>query len=391
VAHIVEFSIDGLAGRTEAIHHKLNTDINVFFGLNGSGKTSLLRILGSALSQRADALATVPFKSARVCIYSIDNDREIVYTIKRPEHPRTPTIDEQVFILPDGTAARIQDAGYLGPRRAGELKWQMHGPPLKGKAKHWRHEFLPTSRLIFGHDSGQFRLPSGEIDDVKLDVAFATRLEHEWLQFFGAVKAQETQIQQRGLADILNDVLMTAPSTVEPAALDPDAAYQRMMTFMRRTMPSTKPGSLRNFKQRLEANPSLRRVLSHIDRVEQEIDKIMMPTNKLESLLGKMFGGSGKRLKLDSNAIRITSTRADNISLASLSSGEKHVLRMLITALRAGAGPLIIDEPELSLHIDWQRELVAAIGQLSSKAQLIVATHSPEIMADVQDEKIFRL
>ena len=51
-----------------------------------------------------------------------------------------------------------------------------------------------------------------------------------------------------------------------------------------------------------------------------------------------------------------------SIGLAALSSGEKHVLRILVETLDADAGPIIIDEPELSLHIDWQRELLGTIS-----------------------------
>jgi predicted ATP-dependent endonuclease of OLD family len=39
----------------------------------------------------------------------------------------------------------------------------------------------------------------------------------------------------------------------------------------------------------------------------------------------------------------------------------------------------IADEPELSLHIDWQRKILNALLDLNPKAQIIVATHSPEI------------
>ena len=39
----------------------------------------------------------------------------------------------------------------------------------------------------------------------------------------------------------------------------------------------------------------------------------------------------------------------------------------------------ITDEPELSLHIAWQRNLLSSIRKLNSNAQIIVATHSPEI------------
>jgi predicted ATP-dependent endonuclease of OLD family len=52
---------------------------------------------------------------------------------------------------------------------------------------------------------------------------------------------------------------------------------------------------------------------------------------------------------------------------------------------------LLIDEPEISLHIDWQRELIKSIQTLSPNLQLILATHSPEIMAEVDDKYIHQL
>ena len=45
---------------------------------------------------------------------------------------------------------------------------------------------------------------------------------------------------------------------------------------------------------------------------------------------------------------------------------------------------LFIDEPEISMHIDWQEELVGLLqtltSDLSSKSALIFATHSPSIV-----------
>jgi predicted ATP-dependent endonuclease of OLD family len=45
----------------------------------------------------------------------------------------------------------------------------------------------------------------------------------------------------------------------------------------------------------------------------------------------------------------------------------------------------------MSLHIDWQRGLIRAIQELTTTPQLIFATHSPEIMADIDDSKIFNM
>ena len=64
-----------------------------------------------------------------------------------------------------------------------------------------------------------------------------------------------------------------------------------------------------------------------------------------------------------------------------LSSGEKQLLILLIKVFLAGNSLVTLDEPELSLHIGWQQKLLDAMHRLNPNAQLIVATHSPEIAA----------
>lgn len=69
------------------------------------------------------------------------------------------------------------------------------------------------------------------------------------------------------------------------------------------------------------------------------------------------------------------------LPLAKLSSGEKQLLILFIEALLQKQHPYIFlaDEPELSLHIAWQRNIISAIRSLNPNAQIVVATHSPEI------------
>lgn len=67
-----------------------------------------------------------------------------------------------------------------------------------------------------------------------------------------------------------------------------------------------------------------------------------------------------------------------------LSSGEKQVLILLTESLLQGGDSkiFIADEPELSLHIDWQSMILPSIKKLNSQAQIIVATHSPEVAGE---------
>jgi predicted ATP-dependent endonuclease of OLD family len=51
-------------------------------------------------------------------------------------------------------------------------------------------------------------------------------------------------------------------------------------------------------------------------------------------------------------------------------------------------GIIFIDEPELSLHVDWQRILFETLMEQGSKNQLIVATHSPFIYSQFPDKEL---
>lgn len=69
------------------------------------------------------------------------------------------------------------------------------------------------------------------------------------------------------------------------------------------------------------------------------------------------------------------------IGITGLSSGEKQLFILLSEALLQREKPylFIADEPELSLHIGWQKRLLGEILKMNPNAQIIVATHSPEI------------
>ena len=67
----------------------------------------------------------------------------------------------------------------------------------------------------------------------------------------------------------------------------------------------------------------------------------------------------------------------------SLSSGEHQILGFIHACYFAKGKIVLIDEPETSLHIDWQRDLLDSISQYSH--QFIICTHSPSVPADYSD------
>lgn len=69
-----------------------------------------------------------------------------------------------------------------------------------------------------------------------------------------------------------------------------------------------------------------------------------------------------------------------------MSSGERQLLTMLYAVTKMSEDSLVlIDEPELSLHIDWQEELLGKMMEQLGGRQIIVCTHSPSIATDYHD------
>lgn len=83
-------------------------------------------------------------------------------------------------------------------------------------------------------------------------------------------------------------------------------------------------------------------------------------------------------------------TEDEKIQLEQLSSGEKQMLLILTTVFLQEEKPniLLMDEPEISLHITWQDRLIETIRELNPNCQLIITTHSPNIFANGWEDKI---
>ncbi|KMO96551.1 hypothetical protein ACS04_18180 [Streptomyces roseus] len=124
--------------------------------------------------------------------------------------------------------------------------------------------------------------------------------------------------------------------------------------------------------------------------MEEQIESALLPRTKLEALVSRLISGP-KQISFENSQIRVITKNGREVSLDRLSSGEKQVIRILVETLWASGHPLIIDEPELSMHINWQLDLLESIQTIDESTQVIAATHSPEIMANISDEKIFKL
>ena len=140
----------------------------------------------------------------------------------------------------------------------------------------------------------------------------------------------------------------------------------------------------------------IKEIASQAQEIEREKEKVRTPITAFLNTVNDFFGiGEDKKHISISNEGKIR-VEADSphrkLSLYSLSSGEKQIIIIfacLIFGLPVGqSGIYIIDEPEASLHLAWQKSFVESIRRVNNSIQLIFATHAPEIIGKYSDHAV---
>lgn len=135
------------------------------------------------------------------------------------------------------------------------------------------------------------------------------------------------------------------------------------------------------------------RINSNSSITKSELDKINERKNLFVSLVNDCFAETGKALSNDSTKLIFLKDNAISIYPKELSSGEKQLLIILLTVLleRGEECILMLDEPEISMHISWQYKLIDMILQLNPNVQIILTTHSPMIFSDGWGDKAIHM
>ena len=109
--------------------------------------------------------------------------------------------------------------------------------------------------------------------------------------------------------------------------------------------------------------------------------EVSYPKRRFQDLADELFADTGKKIIRNSNEI-LFSQDGEELLPYTLSSGEKQMLVILLTVLVQDKQPciLLMDEPEVSLHIEWQQRIIEIIREMNPYAQLILTTHSPAMV-----------
>ncbi|MFP3765590.1 AAA family ATPase [Prevotella intermedia] len=113
------------------------------------------------------------------------------------------------------------------------------------------------------------------------------------------------------------------------------------------------------------------------------------PKRLFQDIIDELFAETGKKIVRSENEIRFSQV-GETLFPYQLSSGEKQILAILLTVLVQDGLPyvLFMDEPEVSMHVDWQKKLIALILSLNPNVQIILSTHSPAVIMDGWIDKV---
>lgn len=203
--------------------------------------------------------------------------------------------------------------------------------------------------------------------------------------------------EDKSLADLTLNAsiiaLRKANAKISTAAYKESRKYDLIATF---DVPSRadKGSALDQQLESLENNyayylsdlsKQLSEIIMKTGKVEMnDMNKIYAQNNLFINIVNKAFKNTGKIVNTEQSKLQFKIGEEVLENNKRLSSGEKQFLIIMLTVLlqRKEESIMIMDEPEISMHLDWQRSLLNNIKALNPNCQIILATHSPGVIMD---------
>ena len=141
----------------------------------------------------------------------------------------------------------------------------------------------------------------------------------------------------------------------------------------------------------MKTGPSLMSFrMSMIDSTEEKQIEMKAKMVDFQKTINKLFSLTGKHIEIEGSKFTVV-TDYGTLPVEALSSGEMQILLILLRVflLNGSEAVVMIDEPENSLDIEWQFELVNLLTHLNGKAQYFITTHSPALFGEGWGDKVW--
>lgn len=390
----------------------IDLDVVIIHGANGTGKTTIMNLIASVLSVSVKHLNAIEFKSLKLTFLEIDSSRKpIIEVIKdvssSGEIKLTYVIKEKTSST--GTIFTIQS---IPSHRREYISYdhgtdQLYYPVLR--IKEYISQFVSFSWLTVDRGTFSKRSVMSSVDqklsvlleDFKMYCAQLNRqeltLKEEFQKsvFLSFLSSKKESIFREGLEKI--DFDKEKSSLIEiynHFSVSKSSYMNKISGYFKRAEDAVKGFvEKKSFKiDQLITFFDVVRIHSMIEEWNDQRDKIANIYRQKE-LFFKIINGMLHYKKLlsedDFNLVAITNSDKE-LTVQDLSSGEKQLLILLCESLLQRETPWIYlaDEPELSLHVEWQEKLIDCIKTINPKAQIFFATHSPDIVGEYSNNTL---
>ena len=394
-------------------------DVNFFIGVNGSGKTTVINIIAAALSADFTTLDRLPFELIRIELSEVGGRKKpsievekvrneespypnITYRIreKASEKYRAYSLDEfeeetlrrrrmpsrqyHLFMrqMNRGILAKLQslvNVSWLSIHRAATSR----NSPEESYESSVDQKLDELSTELGKYFSVLSSKVSDEIAEFQRNIILSLLTEQTESAVFSSVKAFDLDDEKKALSDIFSKLQIGSKT----AKIKLDKHFQEVSADRDKMI--SKEGLNLNHLMSLVNSYRSHRVVQNWNSLLEKQAVILAPKTTFVEVLNGLF--QRKRVHInDKNEIEATTESGKKLSIRGLSSGEKQLVIILGEALLQQSAPwiYIADEPELSLHVKWQEKLIENLRRLNPQAQIVCATHSPDVVSAFAD-KVF--
>jgi len=385
-------------------------DINFLIGVNGSGKTTVINIIAAALNADFPTLDRMPFLSIKIDLIEVDGKNRPSIEIEKKQREKSPypIVEYRIrqnqsdkpltFSLDELEEMRI----IRGAPRSYYLR---HLQAATRSVADTIKSLVNASWLSIHRTTSPNRMTEERSFESTVDQKL-DELSNGFLKFFSSLSkraADETRGFEQEL--FLSFIRTQGQALLAPAAdLDLSKEKDALIAIFREfSLPE------RSFSQHIEKHFKLvdqatnkfhsggnvqtdeiaalvnaSRIHSVVQEWYKLVDKqkqIYEPRDTFFKVLNDFLQRKTANIS-NKNEISIMTQSGKNLHLNDLSSGEKQLVILLGEALLQEKQPwiYIADEPELSLHVKWQEILIDSLRRINPYSQIIVATHSPDIV-----------
>jgi predicted ATPase len=362
---IKSFSVSGL-NRSRNYKINFHPDVNIITGTNGSGKTNLVKLLWYMLSGNLERiLPEISFKDAKLVTdkitLSIQNKTNIELGLNKMT----------VSMKTEGDHIEKHAIEYRSIEEACQWLNELNRKII-------RHTdssiFFPTFRRIEGGFALRTPLAhrpyetEGDFNSInRIFREYSARISVRQHLFVTSVSA--------------DDMVRIVTNKYAEASAETNKLHTELSSYIMRITGDTESSPA---KSNSKSNSALDRIREKAAIIRGKQELALKPFSVVSNAVKNIFQHPGIRM---TDSI-IFGNEKGCIDVDLLSAGEKQMLGFLCYNTLFKDSVFCIDEPELSLHPDWQRTLIPMLLDQKSGNQIIATTHSPFIISKYPDKEI---